>query len=182
MRKNLYQMTDEELEHARKGCAKSYKLVKFTSRAGIAFIAAGFLSFPFALAIKGDNDGLLDRYDFKTHQKLYAIEQEAEPFEKFQNGEISIEEFEASVNGVKKELTENEFVEEHFSDEDKERYDKNDKVVKSVVGAGIGSLIAGTCGIVTCSFEADRKEDYIRVVNEQARRKHKKEEQEKEIK
>lgn len=180
MRKHLYQMTDEELESARKRCAKSYKLVKFTSRAGIAFIAAGFLSFPFALAIKGDNQHLLNKYDFKAHQKLYAIEQEAVPFEKFQNGEISIEEFEASVNNTKGELSEAQFIEEHFSDEDKERYNKNDKAVKAIVGAGIGSLIVGTCSIATCALEADKKENYIRVVNEQARRKHQKEREEKE--
>lgn len=182
MRKNLYQMTDEELERARKGCAKSYKLVKFTSRAGIALMVAGGLSFCFALAIKGDNQKLLNRYDFNTHQKLYALEQEAEPFEKFQNGEISIEEFESSVNGVKKELSEDEFVEKHFSDEDKERYNKNNTATLATAGASIGGLIVGTGGIVLNIFEADRKEDYIRVVNEQARRKHKKEYQVKEIK
>ena len=181
MRKNLYQMTDEELEIARKGCAKSYKLVKFTSRAGIALMVAGGLSFFFALAIKSDNVHLLNRYDFKTHQKLYALEQEAEPYQKFKNGEISIEEFESRINTPIKELPEDKFVEENFSDEDKERYSKNNTATLATAGAGIGGLIVGTGGIVLNIFEADKKENYIRVVNEQARRKHQKEREEKEV-
>lgn len=180
MRKNLYQMTDEELENTRKRCAKSCKFVKFASRASIALFTVSGLSLCFALAIKGDNVKLLNRYDFDAHQKLYSLEQEAESFEKFKNGEISIKEFEASVNESKKELKENQFVEEHFSTTDKERYNKNDKITKSLAGASVGTLIAGTCGVCTLIFDADKKEDYIRVVNEQARRKHRKEEQEKE--